>query len=79
MYKPNDAKISLMTGSYGGRYGPAFMDYFLTQNAKIETGSIDGTLAHRLEVGTLGIFNGRSPIRCAIVHAGSLLIPYRLH
>ncbi|CAK4032537.1 alpha beta-hydrolase [Lecanosticta acicola] len=55
-YKPHDERISLFTESYGGHYGPGFMDYFVRQNDRIT----DGTLpkAHYLHLGTLGIING---------------------
>ena len=59
-YKPSNAKISLMTASYGGRYGPAFVDYFLDRNEAVEAGIIDDTLVHVLHIDTLGILNGRS-------------------
>jgi hypothetical protein len=54
-YKPNDRRISLFTESYGGHYGPGFMDYFERRNEQIERGELDGNI---LELGTLGIING---------------------
>jgi carboxypeptidase C (cathepsin A) len=54
-YKPNDGGISLFTESYGGHYGPGFMDYFAHRNAQIEKGKLDG---HVLKLNTLGIVNG---------------------
>ena len=58
-YKPNDDRISLMTISYGGRYGPAFMSYFLRQNEKIANGTIGEAGSHVLHIDTLGIMNGQ--------------------
>lgn len=57
-YKPNDEHISLFTESYGGHYGPGFMDYFLHQNEKIRNGEIAEEGAHYLHLNTLGIING---------------------
>lgn len=57
-YKPNDEKISIMTVSYGGHFGPAFMSYFARQNEKIADLSINTAEAHYLHVDTLGIMNG---------------------
>ncbi|PIB03093.1 Carboxypeptidase S1 A [Cercospora beticola] len=57
-YKPNDERISLFTESYGGHYGPGFMDYFVRQNSKIDKGEIPAEGAHYLHLSTLGIING---------------------
>lgn len=57
-YKPNDERISLFTESYGGHYGPGFMNYFVEQNAKIRNGEIPAEGAHYLHLSTLGIING---------------------
>ncbi|KXT14920.1 hypothetical protein AC579_3052 [Pseudocercospora musae] len=56
--KPNDERISLFTESYGGHYGPGFMDFFLHQNEKIKKGEMSGNGAHYLHLSTLGIING---------------------
>ena len=47
--------FNLWTESYGGHYGPAFFNYFQEQNAKIESGDMDG---YPLNFATLGIGNG---------------------
>ncbi|KAL1301770.1 hypothetical protein AAFC00_005968 [Neodothiora populina] len=57
-YKPHDEKISLFTESYGGRYGPAFVSYFMKQNELISNGTISGPGVHYLHMDTLGIING---------------------
>lgn len=57
-YKPHDEKISLFTESYGGRYGPTFVDYFLRQNELIANGTLTGPGLHYLHMDTLGIVNG---------------------
>lgn len=57
-YKPNDERISLFTESYGGHYGPGFMDFFLRQNEKIKDGTIPAPGAHYMHLSTLGIING---------------------
>jgi len=49
----------MMTISYGGRYGPAFMNYFLRQNEKIANGTIGEAGAHTLHLDTLGLMNGQ--------------------
>lgn len=48
-------KFNLWTESYGGHYGPAFFDYFQSQNDLIEAGKANGT---KLVMDTLGIGNG---------------------
>ncbi|KAK5132046.1 hypothetical protein LTR08_000383 [Meristemomyces frigidus] len=56
-----DAKIgtekvfSLFTESYGGHYGPAFYNYFYSQNEKIANNTMPG---YTLRFDTLGIGNG---------------------
>lgn len=57
-YKPKNDKISIWTESYGGRYGPAFMSFFDTQNTKINDGTLEP--AHYIHLDTLGIINGYS-------------------
>ncbi|KAF1352374.1 secreted carboxypeptidase-like protein [Delphinella strobiligena] len=57
-YKPHDEKISLFTESYGGRYGPAFVSYFMRQNELISNGTLEGPGLHYLHMDTLGIING---------------------
>ncbi|KAF3771034.1 carboxypeptidase S1 [Cryphonectria parasitica EP155] len=57
-YKPHDEKISLWTESYGGHYGPSFMNFFRKQNEKISRGEISGPGTHYLHLDTLGIVNG---------------------
>lgn len=57
-YKPRDEKISLWTESYGGRYGPAFFQFWQEQNERIANGTIAGPGTHYLHLDTLGIING---------------------
>lgn len=57
-YKPADDRISLWAESYGGHYGPAFMQFFQQQNEKIRDGTIEQEHAHYLHLDTLGIVNG---------------------
>ena len=57
-YKPADEQLSLWTESYGGRYGPGFVDYFMRQNEAIQNGTISGPGTHYLHLNTLGIING---------------------
>lgn len=57
-YKPDDERISLFTESFGGHYGPGFMDYFIRQNDKITRGEISRDGAHYMHLSTLGIVNG---------------------
>ncbi|KAJ4414932.1 hypothetical protein N0V82_007645 [Gnomoniopsis sp. IMI 355080] len=38
-YQPNDARVSISSQSYGGRYGPAFAAFFEEQNDKILNGT----------------------------------------
>lgn len=57
-YKPADDRISLWSESYGGHYGPAFMQFFQQQNEKIKDGTIEDEHAHYLHLDTLGIVNG---------------------
>lgn len=56
-YKPHDEKISLWAESYGGHYGPKFMDFFHKQNQKIADGEISGPGTHYLHLDTLGLVN----------------------
>ena len=53
--KVRSIDFNLFTESYGGHYGPAFFDYFQTQNAAIESGAISGKA---LNFNSLGIGNG---------------------
>jgi carboxypeptidase D len=46
--------FNLWAESYGGHWGPAFLDYFYEQNERIANGTVDG---HALEFGTLGLVN----------------------
>ncbi|KAK4235296.1 hypothetical protein C8A03DRAFT_46548 [Achaetomium macrosporum] len=56
-YKPKDNKFSIWSESYGGHYGPAFADFFTSQNEKIADGRIaSGAVPLRLD--TVGIVNG---------------------
>jgi hypothetical protein len=57
-YKPHNERISIFAESYGGKYGPTFMNYFLKQNEKITNGTISGPGVHYLHLDTLGIVNG---------------------
>lgn len=69
-YKPYDEQISLFTESYGGHYGPAFVSWFMRQNALIANGTITEPGAHYLHINTLGIVNG-----CIDAEAGLLAYP----
>ena len=58
-YKPNGNRISLFTESYGGHYGPAFMEFFREQNEKIANGTwTDAGETYEMHLDTLGIING---------------------
>ena len=59
-YSPNDSRISIATESYGGRYGPAFVDFFEEQNQRIENGTWEGMEGEMfiLDLDTLMIING---------------------
>ena len=58
-YKPNDNRISLWTESYGGHYGPAFVNFFQEQNEKIANGTwTDAGETYEMHLDTLGIING---------------------
>ena len=58
-YKPNDNRISLWTESYGGHYGPAFVNFFREQNEKIANGTwTDVGETYEMHLDTLGIING---------------------
>ncbi|KAG6909963.1 hypothetical protein DXG01_014232 [Tephrocybe rancida] len=52
-YQKND--LAIWTESYGGHYGPIFAAHFLSQNANIASGSLQGT---PLNLKVLGIGNG---------------------
>lgn len=56
-YKPHDEKISMWAESYGGHYGPRFMEFFRRQNDKIDSGEISGPGTHYLHLDTLGLIN----------------------
>ncbi|KAK3640763.1 hypothetical protein LTR56_004466 [Elasticomyces elasticus] len=58
LYKPDNNKISLFTESYGGHYGPTFVNKFMRQNELISNGTISKPGAHYLHLDTLGIING---------------------
>lgn len=47
--------FNLWTLSYGGHYGPIFLEYFYEQNELIQSGNTRGTQLH---MQSLGIFNG---------------------
>ena len=47
--------FGLFTESYGGHYGPEFAEYFQTQNAAIENGTVQG---ENINIKALGINNG---------------------
>ncbi|KAF9042813.1 serine carboxypeptidase [Hymenopellis radicata] len=47
--------LAIWTESYGGRYGPTFADYFLSQNDAIAAGKVEGA---PLNLTVLGIGNG---------------------
>ncbi|KAF2170191.1 hypothetical protein M409DRAFT_19794 [Zasmidium cellare ATCC 36951] len=57
-YKPHDEQISLFTESYGGHYGPGFVDYLLHKNELIRNGTSSEPGAHYLHLKSLGIING---------------------
>ncbi|KAK7424644.1 hypothetical protein QQZ08_008527 [Neonectria magnoliae] len=57
-YKPADNKISVWAESYGGHYGPGFVQFFQQQNEKITNGTIGDPDAQYLHIDTLGIVNG---------------------
>ncbi|KAL8911589.1 MAG: hypothetical protein Q9171_003254 [Xanthocarpia ochracea] len=58
-YKPNNSAISVLTESYGGRYGPAFTAFFEEQNERISNESIsDQGEEYMTHLDTLGIVNG---------------------
>ncbi|KAH8826231.1 alpha/beta-hydrolase [Flagelloscypha sp. PMI_526] len=47
--------LAIWTESYGGHYGPTFAAYFLSQNAKIDAGTITGL---KLNLQALGVGDG---------------------
>ncbi|KXT15970.1 hypothetical protein AC579_1446 [Pseudocercospora musae] len=47
--------FNLWTESYGGHYGPAFFNFFYSQNVKIKNGSLPG---YEMSFKSLGIING---------------------
>ncbi|KAF2276669.1 carboxypeptidase S1 [Westerdykella ornata] len=51
------AGIHLFAESYGGMYGPAFADFFETQNAKRARGEISNSTLE-IQLASLGIING---------------------
>lgn len=57
-YKPNDDRISIYGESYGGRYVPQIVDFFLGQNEKIKNGEIKTPGAKYIHLDTMGIING---------------------
>ncbi|KAI5457496.1 Alpha/Beta hydrolase protein [Mariannaea sp. PMI_226] len=57
-YKPVDDKISVWAESYGGHYGPGFVEFFEQQNEKIANGTIEDKDAQYLHLDTVGIVNG---------------------
>ena len=58
-YKPNDSNIHFWTESYGGHYGPVFVNYFEEQNAKIANKTLtEEGETYPLRFQTLGIING---------------------
>ena len=59
-YKPQkNNRLSLLTESYGGHYGPAFVKLLQKQNKKIAEKSKDVNKHHRqIQLDTLGIVNG---------------------
>ncbi|KAK2882482.1 hypothetical protein FQN49_000312 [Arthroderma sp. PD_2] len=54
-YNRGNDKVSLWSESYGGRYSPGFMAYFLAQNKRVQAGLVTGTVLH---LDTAGIING---------------------
>ncbi|EFR01939.1 carboxypeptidase S1 [Nannizzia gypsea CBS 118893] len=54
-YNRGNDRISLWSESYGGRYAPGFMAYFLSQNKRVEAGLVTGSVLH---LDTVGIING---------------------
>ncbi|KAF2649970.1 putative carboxypeptidase S1 [Lophiostoma macrostomum CBS 122681] len=59
-YDTLDSRVSLWTNSYGGHWGPGFMSHFITQNEKIQDGSIESAVCDPqvLNLDTLGMTNG---------------------
>ncbi|KAF7549366.1 hypothetical protein G7Z17_g6443 [Cylindrodendrum hubeiense] len=57
-YKTKNDEISFWSYSYSGFFAPAAMSYFLTQNERIDNGTIDDEHAKKFRLGTLGITNG---------------------
>lgn len=56
---PRSCHLRLTTSqSYGGHYGPAFAEYFYSQNVNIAAGKLKGI---HFNFKSLGIINGRSP------------------
>jgi carboxypeptidase C (cathepsin A) len=50
--------INLFAESYGGQYGPAFADFFETQNAKRLSGELSRNGSLEVKLASLGIING---------------------
>ncbi|KAI5810461.1 Alpha/Beta hydrolase protein [Pyronema omphalodes] len=57
-YDPKDAGVNLFAESYGGKYGPAFFNYFDKQNKRREAGELSANDTIPLHLGALGIVNG---------------------
>jgi carboxypeptidase C (cathepsin A) len=73
-YKPHDDRISMWAESYGGHYGPGFMEFFQQQNKKIRDGTIADEHAQYMHLDTLGIVNGC--IDSVIRQEASIEFPY---
>ena len=52
------AGIHLFTESYGGKYGPAFAQYFQEQNQGIANGSLPSNTTLPIQLQSVGIMNG---------------------
>ncbi|KAL2831590.1 Alpha/Beta hydrolase protein [Aspergillus pseudoustus] len=62
-YNTRGQNIHIWTESFGGRYGPAYTSYILSQNAKIRHGTLDGVVAPTpIKIKTLSIHNGCSDV-----------------
>ncbi|KAH8149517.1 uncharacterized protein LAJ45_06597 [Morchella importuna] len=57
-YNPNSTGINLFAESYGGKYGPAFFEFFEQQNEARDKGDLDKESTIELHLETLGIING---------------------
>jgi hypothetical protein len=66
--------FTLNKGRYGGHYGPVFAAYFLSQNAAIAAGTINGIT---LNLKTLGIGDGFTASSLILGEYIRLILPFR--